>query len=160
MPTQDEIAEAFQEADARLARLRDRILANGDTALVEGEWAVRDVLSHLAARANGIARVVQRAEQARQASSAGPPPPRNVDEINAGQVEERRDRSVEQLLAELSDGHRAAVDAMRALDTPMLETMLPFGFRPGEASVAEMIIRGGPGHESNHLDLVEAVLSS
>lgn len=159
MPTTDEIAEVFQEADARLVRLRERLLASGDTALAEGEWTVREVLSHLAARANGVARVVQRAEQAQQGSSS-PPPPRNVDEINAGQVEERKDRSVEQLLDEISDGHRAALDAVRALDPSTLDTMLPFGFRPGEASVGEMITLGGPGHEGRHLDLVEAVLSS
>ena len=159
MPTKDEIAEVFNEADARFARLRDQILANGDTALAEGEWTVRDVLSHLAARANGVARVVQRAEQAQQGSSS-PPPPRNVDEINAGQVEERKGRSVEQLLDEISDGHRSAVDAVRALDPSMLDTMLSFGFRPGETSVAEMIMLGGPGHEGRHLDGVEAALPS
>lgn len=159
MPTTDEIAKVFNEADGRLARLRDQILASGDTALDEGVWTVRDALSHLAARANGVARVVSRAEQAAQ-GSGGPPPPRNVDEINAGQVEERTDLSVEQLLDEINDGHRAAVDAVRALDPEMLERMLPIGFRPGETSVGDMILRGGPGHENNHLDQIEAVLPS
>jgi hypothetical protein len=159
MPTADEIAKVFDEADARLAPLRERLLANGDTALAEGFWTVRDALSHLAARANGVARVVSRAQAAAQ-GSGGPPPPRNVDEINAGQVEERKDLSVEQLLDQIAEGHRAAVDAVRALDPSTLDTMLSFGFRPGEASVAEMIMRGGPGHEGNHLDQIAAVLPS
>lgn len=159
MPTKDEIAEVFSEADARLARLRERILASGDTPVAEGEWTVREALSHLAARANGVARVVSRAEQAAQGGEP-PAPPRNVDEINAGQVEERRDLSVEQLLDQIADGHRAAVDAVRALDPETLDAMLSFGFRPGEASVGEMIVRGGPGHENNHLDRIEAVLTS
>ena len=32
------------------------------------------------------------------------------------------------------------------------------GFRPGTILVANMILRGGPGHDGNHLDDIEASL--
>ena len=39
---------ALQEADERVERLRPAILANANTPLLEGEWRVRDCLSHVA----------------------------------------------------------------------------------------------------------------
>lgn len=156
--SKDDIEAAIRAIDERLGALRGRILKAGDTALAEGTWHVRDALSHLAARANGVDRVVQRALAAENPSAPQPPAPRSIDDINAGQVEERRDRSIEDLLAEIEAGHAAAITAARALDDELLGRMLPLGFRPGEAAVADMILRGGPGHDGNHLDQIEAVL--
>jgi len=34
------------------------------------------------------------------------------------------------------------------------------GFRPGKIAVADMILRGGPGHDSNHFDGIEAALGA
>ena len=60
MTTRDEITTAIRDIDTRLAALRDRIIEGGDKPLLEGDWRVRDALSHLAARANGVDRVLQR----------------------------------------------------------------------------------------------------
>ena len=159
MTTRDEIAEAIRAVDARLEALHDRIGARAVAPLPEGTWRVRDALSHLAARANGVQRVVSRA---RPATGGAPPtpPPGGIDEINAGQVEERRDRSAEELLAEIAGGHAAALAALDAVDDATLAQEIPQGFRPGEIAVAEMIARGGPGHDNNHLDQVEAALNA
>ena len=46
--------------DARLATLKMRILVQGDAPLKEGTWKIREALSHLAARANGVGRVAGR----------------------------------------------------------------------------------------------------
>ncbi len=159
MSTIEEFTAAVESVDTRLAALHDDIVANPERPLLEGTWRVRDSLSHLAARANGVARVLARLEAA-DAAGGTPPAPRNVDEINAGQVDERTDRSVEELLTEIAQGHQAALAAAREVDAPTLERRLAFGFRPGDASVAEMLVMGGPRHDHNHLDQIEAALKA
>ena len=156
MTTRDDIITAIGGVDARLATLRERIIAGDARPLAEGTWRVRDALSHLAARANGVDRVVQRL----RAFEAGTPvaQPATIDEINAGQVEERRETSVTQLLDEIRAGHAAAIGALAHVDDATLAKTMPQGFRPGEAAVAEMIVRGGPGHDGGHIDQIEAAL--
>ncbi|GMU40068.1 MAG: hypothetical protein AMXMBFR23_09340 [Chloroflexota bacterium] len=160
MTTKAEVIEAIHSVDARLAALRNEIIAKGEQPLLEGTWRVRDALSHLAARANGVARVMARVEAAANPGAAPVTPPRNVDEINAGQVEERAGRTVEQLLDEIRDGHAAAIAAIQKIEDEVLTRMLPFGFRPGEAAVAEMMAMGGPRHDHNHLDQIEAAVKA
>lgn len=161
MTTRDDFIAAVHNVDERLAALRDDILANPDKPLLEGTWRVRDALSHLAARANGVPRVLARVE-----AVDNPPPsgasaaPRNIDEINAGQVEERGDRSAEELLEEIRAGHAAALEAAAAIDDATLERSIPLGFRPGDATVGELLVMGGPGHDGNHLAQVEAALKA
>lgn len=159
--TKDDFIEAVRQVDERIASLRDQILANPEKPLLEGEWRVRDALSHLAARANGVGRVLARVQaQDNPGSGSQPPAPLNIDEINAGQVEERRDRSVEDLLDEIQSGHAAAIEAIQQVDDATLGRSIPMGFRPGEAQVAEMMVMGGPGHDNNHLDQIEAALKA
>ncbi len=161
MTSREDFAAAVRQVDDRLSALRDDILANGDKPLLEGTWRVRDALSHLAARANGVPRVLARVEAADNPStSASAPAPRNIDEINAGQVDERVERSVEELLDEIRDGHAAALQAASAVDDATLARSIPLGFRPGDATVAELLAMGGPRHDGNHLDQVEAALKA
>ena len=158
--TKDDIRDAIEGIDARIGGLRDRILAGGEQQLtVADQWRVRDALSHLAARSNGVQRVVDRA---RAAEAGGSPaqPPTGVDDINAAQVAERTDRSVEALLDEIRDGHRAAIAAVAELDDELLGREIAIGFRPGVIQVADMMLRGGPGHEGTHLDDIEASLGA
>ena len=97
MTTRTDIIEAIRLVDARLDGLQTRILEDGDRPLPEGTWRVRDALSHLAARANGVERVLMRL----RAHEAGTPiaQPLSIDEINAGQVEERTSLGAADLLA-------------------------------------------------------------
>ena len=156
MTTRDEIITGIRAVDARLAALHDRIIASGDRPLAEGTWVVRDALSHLAARANGVDRVVQRL----RLWESGQPylPPQTIDEINAGQVEERRSAGVADLLEEITIGHASALAALEHVDDATLATAMPQGFRPGDAPIADLIVRGGPGHDGGHLDQIEAAL--
>ncbi|MGE3857667.1 MAG: maleylpyruvate isomerase N-terminal domain-containing protein [Dehalococcoidia bacterium] len=157
MTTRDEIIAGIRQVDERLAALRERILAQGEQPLAAGEWTVRDALSHMAARGNGVDRVVQRL----RLWEAGQPfmPPRTTDEINAGQVEERTSASVAELLEEIRVGHAAAIAALEHVDDATLAKEMPQGFRPGDAPVADLIVRGGPAHDGGHLDEIEAVLA-
>lgn len=158
MTSREDIANQIRAIDARLERLRPAIVANAERQLLEGTWRVRDALSHLAARANGVDRVVQRAKAV--AGGTPPAPITSIDEINAGQVEERKDRSVEAILDEIRTGHAAAIAALQHVDDDTLAMQIPLGFRPGEAAVADLMMRGGPGHDGNHLDQVEAALEA
>lgn len=158
MTSREDFVAAVRGVDDRIAAIREQLLANGDKPLLEGTWRVRDALSHLAARANGVPRVLARVQAADNPSSGGAPAPRNIDEVNAGQVEERVDRTVEELLDEIRDGHAAALDAASAIDDATLARSIPLGFRPGDATVAELLVMGGPRHDGNHLEQVEAAL--
>lgn len=160
MTSREDFVAAVRGVDERIAAIRADIVANADKPLLEGTWRVRDALSHLAARANGVPRVLARVEAADDPSSGGAPAPRNIDEINAGQVEERADRSVEELLGEIRDGHTAALAAAAAIDDATLARSIPLGFRPGDATVADLLVMGGPRHDGNHLEQVEAALKA
>ncbi|MPZ99452.1 MAG: hypothetical protein GEU80_08970 [Dehalococcoidia bacterium] len=158
MATREEVIEAIRGIDGRLEAIREAILANGEQPLDEGTWRVRDALSHLAARSNGVQRVLGMAEAARTGSGAVRPPG-SIDEINAGQVEERRNQSVEELLEEIRAGHAAAAEAVAGLDDDTLAQVITIPRPPGELSVSDMLLRGGPGHDAVHLAQVEAVVT-
>ncbi|MBM4411191.1 MAG: hypothetical protein FJ037_07710 [Chloroflexi bacterium] len=157
MATRDEIVAAIRAVDTRLDGLKPRILAQGDAPLKDGTWHVREALSHLAARANGVDRVAQRVRDT-QAGKA-PAAPRTIDEINADQVSERSTKSVADLLDEIARGHAAAITAIGELDQAILDAMLPLGFRPGESAASDLMLGGGPRHDNNHIDQIEAALS-
>ncbi|TAJ16463.1 MAG: hypothetical protein EPO65_13215 [Dehalococcoidia bacterium] len=157
MATRDEVVSAIKAVDARLESLKPRILAQGDAPLKEGTWRIRESLSHLAARANGVGRVAGRVAAAQAGTPQ--PAPRSIDDINADQVAERSTKSVAELLAEIAEGHAAAIEAIGKVDQAVLDYPLPLGIRPGESPAIELMLRGGPGHDNNHIDQIEAALS-
>ncbi len=157
MATREEVVAAIQAVDVRLATLKTRILAQGDAPLKEGTWKVREALSHLAARANGVGRVTARVAAAQAGTPT--PPPANIDDINADQVSERSTKSVAELLHEIATGHAAAIAAIGTVDQAILDHPLSMGARPGEMPASDLMLRGGPGHDNNHIDQVEAALS-
>lgn len=154
--TRDEIVSAIEATDARLEGLRERLIEAGERPLASGEWRVRDALSHVAARANPVARSIWRMESA---LAPGGAPALDIHEENAGQVRDRSGQSVAELLAEIVDGHRAAVTELLALDEDTLARRFPVAFPPHELSVIEFIQRAGPQHDNSHLDEVEAAIA-
>ena len=156
MATRDEIVEALHASDVRIDELQARILDRPEQRLLEGEWRVRDALSHLAARANPVPRVLQRIERL---DGGGPEAPRiAIDEINHGQVQERQGSSAADLLAEIKAGHASAVEGLPGIDDGTLARELPLGFQPGTTTVGDMLRMAGGGHENSHLDAIEAAL--
>ena len=127
---------------------------HADQPLLDGEWRVRDALSHLAARSNPVPNVLRRLT-AHEAGVSVPRP--DIHEVNAGQVEERADRPIGEIIDEMQAGHRAAIAALPGAD--VLARMLP-AFQGGEITVGETGVRSGPGHENNHLDEVERALNA
>ncbi len=157
MATKDDIANAIRANDARIEALRERILARPEQPLPQGEWRVRDALSHVAARANPVPRILARVE-ALDRDEAGAAPRINIDQMNLGQVEERRGASPEELLAEIAAGHAAATEELVGLDDELLSRVIPLGFRPGDTTVGDMLHMAGAGHERTHLDDVAVAL--
>ena len=155
---------AFQQADARLDRLRplmetyeqDRLLDDG------GKWSIRDCLSHVAASAR-VATAGQRALQRVQ----GQAPPAgggggggmSVDERNAQQVEQRKGNSVAELVAEAKQAHAAAREDIRAMSDADLDTKVPDmqAGRPG-SSVGGVILRMLEYHEGGQMDRIDYAL--
>lgn len=158
MSSREDFVAAVHGVDERIAAIRADILAGADRPLLEGTWRVRDALSHLAARANGVPRVLAMVAATDDPSKGSTPTLGNIDEINAGQVEQRAERSVEELLDEIREGHADALAAAAAVDDATLARSIPLGFRPGDATVGELLLLGGPRHDGNHLDQVEAAL--
>ena len=158
MANHDQIIAAIEDVDMRIEELWDRILEHGDTPLAEGTWQIRQALSHLAARGNGVARVMARARALKDPNAPQPAAPRSIDEINADQVAERSTKSVRELLDEITEGHRQAIIALRDITRDELREMIPQGFQPGDIEVGDAIIRGGPRHDHGHIDQIEAVL--
>ncbi|MGE3410810.1 MAG: maleylpyruvate isomerase N-terminal domain-containing protein [Dehalococcoidia bacterium] len=154
--TPDEIIRLIEETDARLESIRERLGDGGERSLATGEWRVRDALSHLAARANPVARSIWRMESA---LAPGGAPAFDIHEENAGQLRDRSGQSIADLLTEIRDGHRAAIDELLALDEETLARRFPVAFPPHELSVLEFIDRAGPQHDNGHLDEVEAALA-
>ena len=114
MTTRAEIIEAIRANDARVEALRAGIAERPEQPLLEGEWRVRDALSHVAARGNPVPRMLARLQQA--ARNPGNAPRLNIDEINHGQVEERRGAGTDELLSELAASHETAIRELEALD--------------------------------------------
>ncbi len=158
MANHDQIIAAIEDVDQRIEDMWDRILEHGDTGLAEGTWRIREALSHLAARGNGVARVLARYNAHKNPTDNPPAAPRSIDEINADQVAERSDKTVRQLLDEIVAGHQAAIAAVREVSREVLRDTLPAGFQPGEIEVGDSIMRGGPFHDHTHLNQIEAVL--
>jgi|SRR5947209_7499198 len=162
MPTKEEVVAAIAAADERVTGLGPAMLANAQTPLVESEWDVRQALCHVAARANPVPLANMIMQRVRAAQAAGQPTgPRGSgrgNEINQGQLEERQDSSVPDLLNEIHAGHQAAILAVREMPQDILDQRLPRFFGEGDMSMAELLLLSGTGHETSHLDeIVKAI---
>lgn len=149
MPSRDELIEGFQGLNARIDALSDAIIANPEAPLPEGEWRVRDALSHLAASSNPVPRMLERA----QGGEAGGMP------SNDEQVAERSDVSAADLIAEVKTGHDASIAAIGGADDALFAVEVPLGFRPGDIAVGDLLGMLVTSHESGHIDDIEAALA-
>jgi hypothetical protein len=131
----------------------DKLLDDG------GKWTVRDCLSHVAASAR-VSMMGQRAleratGQAQPPAQGGPSP----DERNQQQIEERKGKSVAEIVAEAKQAHVDAQADIRALTDAQLDTKVP-PMQPGgiAASVGGIILRTLEYHEGGQMDRIESAL--
>lgn len=154
--TREEIVAAITAGTERIERLRPLAAKAPETPLGTGEWRVRDALSHLAARGNPVVLIKARLERAASSAPAQANP--DINAINAAQVSERADLSLDALLDEIVAGHAAAIAQVAQLDDAFLAQTLTVGPAATQVTVAEMLVRAGVGHEGTHLDEIEAAL--
>ena len=154
MATREEIAEAIRTADGRIEALGERIAAGAERPLPEGEWRVRDALSHLAATANPVPAILARVAALDDPGGEQPPRASNEDQIAA-----RSGADAADLVAETREGYRAALEALADAEESALARSIPLGFRPGEATAGEMLHMLASGHAGGHIDDIEAALA-
>jgi hypothetical protein len=162
MTKKADIVTGIEAVDARINQLTARFLTNGAARLTEGKWQVRQVLCHLAARANSLPVANAAVERIRAAKLQGQAAPArgafDIDDINQQQIDSRQDRSIQEIVDEIHSGHQAALQAVRDLDEQALEERLPAFTGGGDMSFADLVLRAGPGHENHHLDQIEKAM--
>ena len=154
----DEIVAGIRACDERLAELGPAMIANPDAPLPEGTWTVRDVLCHVAARANGVAMMVALASGSLEADAAEMGPSFDIDAVNRQQIADRSANDVNALLTEAFAGHEAAIGQLASIDDQMLARRVKLPFFEREVTVIDLIALGGAGHEQSHInDIARAV---
>ena len=159
MTTKDEVISAIEAADARMKALAPALLAHGPDRLPDSEWDVRQALCHVAARANPVPLSLTIMQRMLVASAQGQKPDFRGGavrgaEINQAQLDERMDRSVAEVLAEIETGHQTALATVREMPQDEFDQRFPRVTGDGETSLGEMILRAGAGHEKEHLDQI------
>lgn len=163
MPTRAEIEAAHKQADARLDQLQPLMQQYEADALLDdgGKWSVRDCLSHVAASARVGTfgrRALDRLDNPPAPAAPGAAP-FNIDEATQKQVEERKDKSIADLIAEAKEAHAASLEDLAAIDDASLQRKVPAA-RPGapELSVGGTVLRMLEYHEAGQVDRIEATL--
>jgi len=168
MANRQALEGAFQAANARLDRLAPLIETYADDRLLDdgGKWSIRDALCHVAAssRVSGAAtRSLERLNAPpatpAPAAAAGGAPAMTGDERNQQQIEQRKDLSIAELIAETKAGHGAALEDLRAMSDAQLDTLVPDmqPTRP-QLSAGGLVLRMLEYHEGGQVDRIENAL--
>ncbi len=157
--TREDIIKAIKDQDARFTRLHPTILANPAAPLPTGTWTVRDCLSHIAARAL-LMSTLRNAEARLKAAAENRELPRiNIDDINHGQVTERQNATVEELLKEIMENHAKTIEEIKALPQAQLDKMYTT-VQGDQRSGADLILGNVARHEAGHTNDVEAAINA
>jgi len=159
---------AFQAANARLDRLAPLIETYADDRLLDdgGKWTIRDALCHVAASSR-VTAAAQRALERLKAPPAAAPaapvaggaPAPTVDERNQQQIDQRKDLSIAELVAETKAGHATALEELRAMSDAEHDTLVPDmqPTRP-QLSAGGLTLRQLEYHEGGQMDRIENAL--
>ncbi len=157
MATREAIVHAIQNADARGEGMRDRIIASPEAPLAEGDWRVRDAVSHLAARANPLTLMESLEAMARRGEM---PHEFDIDAQNAEQVADRAEKSVAEILDEMHAAYEAAVADLGALDDETLARPIKLPAMPQEMQISDVVLLSMGMHVEAHLGEIEAALEA
>ena len=158
MATREAIVQAIRNADARGEALRERIIAAPEEPLAEGEWRVRDALSHLSARANPLPLIEMVSAMAE--SGAEGPPPDDGEAMNAQQIAERASMSAAEILDEMHAAYEEGVAGINALDDETLARSLKLPIMPNEIEMSDLVLMSTSMHVDAHLGDIEAALDA
>ncbi|MCY3880844.1 MAG: maleylpyruvate isomerase N-terminal domain-containing protein [Chloroflexi bacterium] len=158
MATREAIVQAIRNADARGEALRERIIAAPEAPLPEGDWNVRDTLSHLAARANPLPLIEMVTAMAE--SGAEPPPDDGGEAMNAQQIAERAGMSAAEILDEMHAAYEEAVTGIDGLDDETLARPVKLPIMPDEIQMSDLVLMSMTMHVEAHLGEIEAALDT
>lgn len=146
------IREGIGRVEATFGTLTDEQLG---TTVHEGDggWTARQVLAHMAGRAQGHQLVLSMATGGASPDYSGI----KVNDWNQQRVDERAGRSRDELLQEFRQIHEALIENLRELPDGAFERMVPSP-RGGEIALGDMIAGSGGRHNVNHTAEVEQVL--
>ena len=158
MATREAITEAIRAADARGEALRERIIAAPEAPLAEGDWRVRDALSHLAARANPLPLIEMVSALAE--SGGAPPPDDGGEAMNAQQIAERADKSAAEILDEMHAAYEEAINGIAGLGDETLARRIKLPIMPDEIEMSDLVVMSMGMHVDAHLGDIEAALDA
>jgi uncharacterized protein (TIGR03083 family) len=149
-----DIIDAYQQSTRRLERLTaGRSDEDLKKTAYEG-WTAKQLICHMASTSGSAAFFVSMA-QAGGGMGAG----FDVDHWNAEQVAARRDKALEEILAEFRTGHEASIKAVESAPDDLLLKQVP-NFEGGMSALADLIRESATEHEAAHLDDLEKALGS
>jgi hypothetical protein len=161
-----EVAAVVKELDEHRARFETfcRSLAEDElsTPVPNSTWIVKDFISHLATIDGPVG------EMFRSIHAGADPGMRNsdggkfrVDDWNDNQVEKRRGRSVEKILAEARESRAVLHGYMDALTSEDVHRVIPFGGdskRPASQIELLQYLRGWNKHDPMHvIDMLRGI---
>jgi len=156
MATKQEIIEAIRSGidrvEATFGTLTDEQLA---TQVHEGDsgWTAGQILAHMAGRAEGHQMLLSMATGAAPGGFGG----FDVNQWNQQKVDERAERSRDELLQEFRQVHESLIQNVTELPDGAFEAMLPSP-RGGEIALGEMLAGSGGMHNVAHTTEVEQAL--
>ena len=123
------------------------------TRVADAGWTVKEVLSHMAGRQPAYTRLLQAARENSLPYSGNLDP----DATNAAIVDARRERGVDELVAELLSVHEWLIGQVQELpDTELTKTIsLPRGAMP----LGDLLRLAAGIHTLNHMQEVQRALS-
>lgn len=153
MATRDEITRAIEEGrekvDGTFRGLSDEQL---DTEVNEGGWSAREILAHLASRAQ----VYDMAYRFAEAGEEIAPENFDVDAGNQAAVDARRDRTPAELLDEFHLVHANLIERVRDTDDATLAK--PVRILGREIPLGELLMNSGGRHSMAHAADVDEAL--
>ena len=149
-----DIIEAYHQSTRRLERIAaGRSEEDLKKTTYEG-WTVKHLICHMASTSGAAAFFISMAQ-----SGGGAGAGFDIDRWNAEQVATRRDKPLEEILAEFRAGHEASIKAVEAAPDDLLAKQVP-DFSGGMSALADMIWGSATEHEAAHLDDLEKALAS
>ena len=157
MAMKQEIIEAIRTSQERVFTTFSSLSAGQLATRVhddEGDqWTAKQVLAHLAGRAQSYELIVKMAQP-------GVAPPQlggfDIDEWNRRLVDARFDKGVPELLAEFKQVHDDLVKQVETMPEETLRSELPMP--QGAVRLGDQILSSGAIHSINHAEVVEQVL--
>jgi uncharacterized protein (TIGR03083 family) len=151
--SKQDIISAYQQSTQRLEGLVAGCCPEDLKKTAYQGWTARQLICHMASTSGAAAFFISMAQASGQGMGGG----FDIDRWNAEQVAARRDKPLEDVLAEFRAGHQASIKAVEAVPDDLLAKQVP-DFAGGMSALADLIKGSATDHEGMHLDDLEKAL--